>query len=371
MNRNYPVVCVSLTMFALSSEGVCGVARNGSEPPPTARELAAMTLEQRALLQNLEVSVQSVQRNGPATAVRSTSEYFVSDGTRFLYRESLELGDVADSGPSASVVAFDGLHGLMGSSRTRAALQTASAEDLASDFDLGGSDFFASMAWFPSRTLTGQALSPIDLLSVLESDTVTVRPQLELVDGHACAVVELASDEPGPSGVWWLALDRGALPIRQEIRRVDGSAVLVRSISDFAVLANGAWIPARGERVVGADASTTELAGGLSYEFQLLATEDLPAGARVPGLEDWVYDPTAWLNPGTIVWTSDRQVSHVVADADLGRAADRQIAWEMGDVQARATGATSASLPLFVAGGGLAGSVVGVVLGRLRRKQRA
>ncbi len=286
---------------------------------------------QRALLNRISIECESLLIEGPQGAVALSRERFVTDGTRFLYSNDYAFGLEEGARQFRRLVSFDGVSGLVASGSSRGAMQFTSTEDMAQHFDQCASDFFAACAWFPSHSLTNRSLPSGDLLAILTSGSAAVRTGTEVVSGYECAVVDFSGTDGVVRGTWWLALERGALPVRLEVRGADGALALTRTIDEFVALPNGAWLPASGQRLVGPDEATAELAAGLRYEFRLLPDALGAPSADISDPEASDFDPSPLLMPGTIVWSSDGSVGYIVSDADLGRAADRQIAWELGD----------------------------------------
>ncbi len=276
--------------------GSLGFAPSGFIAP----ELAALknTIEaQRTLLRNLSVESEYTVTGGSESQVRYFRDRLVMDGTRFLYRSEWAVS--ADPGAQrfSRFVTFDGSKGVVGFGPGSAG-SFESPEPLREWFVLPQSDFFAACAWYPSQQLTHQPQIDGDLSFVLGSGRASLRPDQETIGGHACAVADVKDASGSIVRTYWLALDRGALPIRQEFCR-GGKATLVRTITDFLELPNGAWIPVAGATHVDPRPEMAETAAGSVREFRVLTAPDGGLSASIAPPPDSAFDPYQYLPPGS------------------------------------------------------------------------
>gem|GEM_PF-4014556 len=147
-------------------------------------------------------------------------------------------------------------------------------------------DWSASLAWYPITQSGG--LHPQDLLAIVSEESTTIQETEPTIGGLECVVVDRKRTDGSIAATFWLAKDRGLVPLRQEHFAPDGQLLLVRTITEPLVLPNGACIPIAGERVVYPLPSDPDLQGGLSYHFEVaLDGTGVPIASCVPKIDEF------------------------------------------------------------------------------------
>jgi hypothetical protein len=256
-------LCACILVVVLASGSSIGAASPSLHESPSKAQIVATIDSQRSLLSSLVIESTSHRLSGPDDAVAFSRDRFAQSGSAFLF-SSMRGGDPEGGIPLVRVSwLWDGERGLQFASTTKQA-HTGPAEDVSASVarELLGNDLFGAMAWFP---VAEAGTAHQDLRNILASDHSAVRNELVEFEGGACAVVDGLRADGSVGSTFWLSLDRGMLPVKQEYYAPDGALLLRRSVSDFLTMPNGAWLPLAGERLAPAFEGSAEV----QYRFEI------------------------------------------------------------------------------------------------------
>lgn len=192
-----------------------------------------------------------------------------------------------------------------------------------------GSGFFDLMMWYPCAIARTGELHPNDLLSVLDSQDSQLLPQPEIINGHACHVVEVLDAANVVVARVWIDPEVGYLPVMQEYYSLCPApeTILVAFEIDNAVeVIDDVWLPVSGERATGVIADVEELSNGLYYR---MAVQSDQSGLRLKvnqGVDDSVFDLSTQLPSGTMVADLDNGEVWMASARDYSAAADSSLA---------------------------------------------
>lgn len=263
-------------------------------------EIKGSIIEQRALLSSLLVETTTRLEVGPEDAIGFTRNRIALSGGAV----SLTSTTCSDTGGESCVsksAAWDGVHGVVYDEVGHlAAVFADKAEPLSRVVPEMRSDaWFDVMCWFPI-TESGEVHSQ-DLVSILSDPKTSLRQDEQSVNGFQCVVVDADKVDGGLISTYWLAKDRGYLPVLFQLHDQQGNVRVERSVTEVMPLVNGAFVPWRGTRV---SAAYPGAPNGYAVSFELANNENgapiisisptnedfdlissLPSGTRIVGLD--------------------------------------------------------------------------------------
>jgi hypothetical protein len=265
----------------------------------TKASILAAVAAQRGSIPCLVLEEVSTRLEGPGNSIAMSRLRVALSGGAFAVH-CAACSDVVGEHCGKDIVVWDGETGTTYNSISRSAHTGQPAESMRATATaaMRRSDLWWTLRWFPI-TATGEA-DPEDLLSILEEPSATLRNAPETIAGLDCVVIDRFDPDGQPRLTLWLAIDRGYLPIRQEVFASNGALAVTWDVTDILPLPNGMFVPMAGERRVGAQGEE-ELSGGLRYSFGI-ATDGEGAPIASTGSCASDFELTELLPPGTKIW---------------------------------------------------------------------
>lgn len=312
----------------------CLVAVNafGDVDIPTPAELASNIQAQRDLLrQNFLVEVEMKLIAGPSGTVEYARDRVALSGAAFAVTTTLcdEPTGLKSCVKESSL--WDGVTGAVYHQIGNRVFLYDNADEATgvAESAIDMNEWFTTLRWYPV-TLNG-ALKDADLLSALQSDSVSVRPSVEVIGGSQCVVVDRLRHDGTLYETLWLDRERGFVPILQRHFASDGVLIIEREVTDVMCLPNGAWVPISGTKFVPAREDTETLSENVEAYFQVtLSNAGVPVVSCTPlSLEfDLAGHPPAGSkvvnSDGTLAFSSDggdtASTPSVLPDSRLARA---------------------------------------------------